>query len=628
MIKIKSLYIKNFKSFEELTMPFNDKLSVIIGENNIGKSSLFEALFLWKKCYDLAIDSKGSGFYKMTDKARRYIPFVELSFIRIVNDVDLFLTNPYSTQISLIVDVHANEYNLGFKITKPQNIKNSYVRVELVDNLQFERFAQTIRSLAGITLRTSFFIYQTHPVSSISKEECFYNEGQVFEHINANRSSEVLRNMINASIKVDPNAICGKISNVLGIDTKLTKRNTNEKKDPHILINVEQPGCVKELYLFGSGLLQVAEIFSTIDFITNRNSANLFLIDEPDSHIHTTQQMRLLEEIKKIQNVQSVIITHNDAFVSSLKEGELYHLNSASKTVHNLHPIILSDFNNVKRELGGTIIALEQLSKAEKVCFVEGEDDISYIHKLVNKYCDITNKRVEREPVFLWLRGKGNFTEKTKFNRFVLQQINPNLRFCVIFDKDFSTENKNSDLKNKICRNLGIGSLPYIYTHDGYCIESVLFSEIDKLNHLLSQLSGKQPVDVTNFTSAYLSALSADMVNSNSAKYQDMMTRFNSQCSQGGQRPEMIGVAFPDFVNEALTKMQYFFHKEEIKQFVIAFDNHFNTDITHCIQDNDLSKESYSSRLYNLQIEHISSVQDIFNSQIALLNSYITFSNL
>ena len=58
MIKIKSLYIKNFKSFEELTMPFNDKLSVIIGENNIGKSSLFEALFLWKKCYDLAIDSK------------------------------------------------------------------------------------------------------------------------------------------------------------------------------------------------------------------------------------------------------------------------------------------------------------------------------------------------------------------------------------------------------------------------------------------------------------------------------------------------------------------------------------------------------------------------------------------
>ena len=83
MLKIKSLYIKNFKSFEELTMPLNEKLSVVIGENNIGKSSLFEALFLWKKCYDLAIDSKGTGFYKMTDKARRYIPFVELSFIRI-----------------------------------------------------------------------------------------------------------------------------------------------------------------------------------------------------------------------------------------------------------------------------------------------------------------------------------------------------------------------------------------------------------------------------------------------------------------------------------------------------------------------------------------------------------------
>ena len=554
--------------------------------------------------------------------------FYRTAIIRIVNDEDLFLAKPYSTQISLKIDVQATEYSLGFKITKPQNIKNSYVRVELVDRFQFENFAMKIRSLAGVTLRTSFFIYQTHPVSSISKEECFYNEGQVFEHINANKSSEVLRNKINASIKVDPNAICRKISNVLGVETILKKINTNERRDPHILINVEQSGCIKELYLYGSGLLQVTEIFSTIDFITNRNSANLFLIDEPDSHIHTNQQMILLEEIKKIQNVQSIIISHNDAFVSSLKEGELYHLNSASKTDHNLPPIILSNFNNVKRELGGTIIALERLSKAEKVCFVEGDDDISYIHKLVSKYCEVANKRVQKEPVFIWLKGKGNFIEKTKYNKFILKQINPTLNFCAIFDKDFSTENKNAELKNSICMNLGRGSLPYLYTHDGYCIESVLFSEIDKLNHLLSQLSGKQPVDVTNFTSAYLSALSADMVNSNSAKYQDMMTRFNSQCSQGGQRPEMIGVAFPDFVDEALTKMQYFFHKEEIKQFVIAFDNHFNTDITHCIQDGDLSKESYSSRLYNLQIEHISSVQDIFNSQIALLNSYITFSNL
>lgn len=628
MLKIKSLYIKNFKSFEELTIPFNDKLSVIIGENNIGKSSLFEALFLWKKCYDLAIDSKGKEFYKMTDKARRYIPFGELTFIRIINDKDLFLQNPLSTHIAIKVVVHEHEFQLGFKITKPQYINNSYVRVEFLDNTQFESFAQEIKTIEGITLRTSFFIYQTHPISSISKYECFYNEGQVIEHINTNKSSEVLRNKINTSISANANALGSTLSNVLGVETKLVKITRNEKKDPHILINVEQNGCAKELYLYGSGLLQIAEIFSTIDFITTRNAVNLFLIDEPDSHIHTNQQLMLLEEIRKIGNVQSIIISHNDAFVSNLQEGELYHLNSESKASHNLSPIKLRDFDDVRRELGGTIIALERLSKTEMVCFVEGEDDIEYIHNLACKYCEIAHKRVIKEPVFIWLRGKGNFTEKTKYNRFILRQINPRLKFGAIFDKDFSTEAKNIELKNNICVNLGRGSLPNLFTHDGYCIESVLFSEIDKLNGFLHKLSNKPLADIQQFTSDYMASLSSDMNNPGSARYIDMNSRFTSQCSQGGQRPEMSGVVFSDFVNEALTKQQYFFHKEEIKKFVIAFDNHFTTDITGCVHDGTTTKEDYTSCLYSLQIQNITVLNDVFTGQQNLLNKYMSFEDV
>lgn len=628
MLAVKSLQIKNFKSFENLTIPLNDKLSVIIGENNIGKSSIFEALFLWKKCYDLAIDAKGTGFYKMTDKARRYIPFEEMGFIRIVNDKDLFLNKPYSTQISLCVDVNGVDYVLGFKVTKPQNINNSYVRVELIDGGQFENFAQKIKTIVGVSLRSSFFIYQTHPVSSINKEECFYNEGQVLERINKGQSSDVLRNKIIASINADASVLATKMTAVLGSEIKLTKGNKNERREPYIMVNVEYHGCTKELYLYGSGLLQVAEIFSTLDFITNRNAANIFLIDEPDSHIHTNQQLMLLKEIRKIQNVQSIIISHNDTFVSNLNVGELYHMNTTSKASNTLSPLSLTKFDDIRRELGGTILALERLSKAERVCFVEGEDDIEYIKELSKKYCEATNKKNEKEPVFIWLRGKGNFIEKTKHNRYILSQLNPNLKFSAIFDKDFSTEIKNEELKNKICRNLGHGTLPFIFTHDGYCIESVLFTEMDKLDNLLASLSGRQLVDVHNFTSSYMSGLIADMNNVVSEKYLDMQSRFGSQCSQGGQRPEMTGVNFQDFVNEAIGKPQYFFHKEEIKQFVNAFDDHFHTDITNAIHDGDTTKESYSSRLYNLQLATILTVQDVYQSQLDLLNKYFSFADM
>lgn len=73
-MKVKSIQLKNFKGFENINIILNSKTNIIIGENNIGKSSLFEAILLWKKCFDNIIQSNKNSFYKI-DKAGRYIPF-------------------------------------------------------------------------------------------------------------------------------------------------------------------------------------------------------------------------------------------------------------------------------------------------------------------------------------------------------------------------------------------------------------------------------------------------------------------------------------------------------------------------------------------------------------------------
>lgn len=86
---IKEIKIKNFKSFKKLSFETNRKFNVIIGENNIGKSTVFEAILLWKNCYDRIVNSKKTGFYKI-DGVSNYIPFGELSFLRLINDTDLF----------------------------------------------------------------------------------------------------------------------------------------------------------------------------------------------------------------------------------------------------------------------------------------------------------------------------------------------------------------------------------------------------------------------------------------------------------------------------------------------------------------------------------------------------------
>ncbi len=41
---IKKLKIRNFRNFQDVTIPFHEKLNFIIGENNIGKSNFLDLL--------------------------------------------------------------------------------------------------------------------------------------------------------------------------------------------------------------------------------------------------------------------------------------------------------------------------------------------------------------------------------------------------------------------------------------------------------------------------------------------------------------------------------------------------------------------------------------------------------
>ena len=45
MLKIQSLYIENFKAFKQFKMEFNDSLTVIVGQNGTGKTTIMEVIF-------------------------------------------------------------------------------------------------------------------------------------------------------------------------------------------------------------------------------------------------------------------------------------------------------------------------------------------------------------------------------------------------------------------------------------------------------------------------------------------------------------------------------------------------------------------------------------------------------
>ena len=54
---ITQMYIKNFRGYKEQTVEFYDNLNVIIGKNDVGKSTILEALEIFFNNESVKIDT-------------------------------------------------------------------------------------------------------------------------------------------------------------------------------------------------------------------------------------------------------------------------------------------------------------------------------------------------------------------------------------------------------------------------------------------------------------------------------------------------------------------------------------------------------------------------------------------
>ena len=150
-LRISEITLKNFKTFKNLTINPNPDFNIVIGENSSGKSTIFEAIHLWEKCYKTYILSSRKGFYKVKKSTNRYVNYQDLDFLRITKDEDLFfdpkddeLGKCAEITISLTNDDEELTWSLGFKITCPTSIENAFYRVQPISEADFADFADGI----------------------------------------------------------------------------------------------------------------------------------------------------------------------------------------------------------------------------------------------------------------------------------------------------------------------------------------------------------------------------------------------------------------------------------------------------------------------------------------------------
>ena len=613
---IKKMILKDFKTYENAEITFNNSFNVLIGENNIGKTTLFEALQLWKKCFDISIMSNGKDFY--SDSVPLYISFEDLYFLRLTKDEDIFYGNKRTCEITV---QYANEetntsYLLGFKLTKP-HITNAYIRVSKNSPTEFVSFKDMLDSLS-IKLTEFLFIQQTSPVAKVLSKEPYMFKGQIIKKIEKGKSNEVLRNKILQSLNKSSN-LESWMKNVLDMDfTFKTPTRTAREKEEYIDLYVEIGGKKLDVYLQGSGFLQAAEIFSTIDIMDN--ALNIMLIDEPDSHISPRIQNNLLKCLRQIANTQIFVITHNDNFVSDLEPENIIFINEENKNLGDIKPLTDVNIDTLHATLGGIITGLTRLQKSKRVVFVEGKDDIAYIKKLNDSLTQINSQYcIDFKTLSFWfIRGKDYIPQKVMTGKQLLSQAVDSCKFAAIFDKDFSTESANEAFVQNIKRRLGANAK--VHTHDGYCIESVLFSNCDILKTFLQKLLSGVQIDLDTFISGFVNTKKNSIRSVGSELYLKMKDKFASQKTEA--RVELSSVDFDQYAAEAAVNIQYLMLKDNIKDFVISLESIIGKQL---FSRDDDGNETIASRLLEEYFASITCDEELYPDYINMLNMLKNF---
>ena len=287
-MKIKNIKLKHFKRFDDLTIDLGvepRKIIALVGPNGCGKSTIFDAFEEKQKDYKASNHSLPSSF------------FSKLVY-------------------SIIPGLRSDNYN-----------KNEAVKITESEGKNFDRKSFYIRSPYRFTPRLNVSNIKTlpdiiedrnRPSSSIDIDSRLQENyerllGQAWnEYQYGNTSGPEMRERL-----------VGRINNILNniIDIKISNLGDVVAGKGQLFF---EKGTSKNFPYenLSSGEKEVVDIIIDLIVKTPEFNDTIYCIDEPELHINTSIQRKLLIEIEKLipDNCQLWVATHSIGFLRALQE--------------------------------------------------------------------------------------------------------------------------------------------------------------------------------------------------------------------------------------------------------------------------------------------------------------------
>lgn len=461
---IRKITIKNFKGMNNFVLEL-EKINILAGGNNSGKTTIFHALQLFFWCLEKVVQDEGDHIILK----KTQIP--EIGVIPYFAIRDLFYQQKMREgrrPARINFEVEAD------KLPKISiDIYPAFSRNVMIDG---KGLSISIKQYSAFLRLRPVFIPSS--IGIISHEE-LYREVAQDRLIAEGRHNQVLRNMVYRLSK--KRRLWKEYKELIQPLFKITALDMpfNENEDEWLSALYDENGCRFDFISAGSGFLQVSNILSLL--LLNRSS--VALLDEPDAHMHDDLQMvvyDILQKVSKKKNLQLLISTHSSTLIEAAGPETVLVIDRNKKAP--LRAVQLYELKAMLAQYGITLStrSLYDALIDSRLLFVEGvKSDYELFLKKLGDLYKKTFSYTLRKVVVL---GTGGATKKWPVEAISAfkELIKGDIKSLLVSDRDFNTdEDVSSQIKKMNERGLEMVSLSR-RNREAYILEPDVLSRLLK----------------------------------------------------------------------------------------------------------------------------------------------------
>lgn len=357
---INYLNIKNHKALTHAQMAGLGNINVVCGKNNSGKTTILEAL-LDRNCYAVGkkLDSVDWLVELVTPHAQRYLepsPRQSIEWFReyikgLVQRGTVWYSDDYSSITNEIYEAQKQHPYLG-------RFSRQVLGVEMVLDAFFKKSLE-------------FF----NPVLIPPKRQL---EFQISINLNqeVNSAGNGIINKLfflkNQDLESDDYKVYLRIYETFSEITG-SKFNIVPDRNNQIILFYNTDGTWIPAADSGLGLSDVLIIIS----ICNLLNSNVFLLEEPENHLHAAYQKRLLKYLRSLRSKQFFITTHSSVFLDTNMVDKIFYCMNSGE-------ILLSDQTSKSEIINSLGYSVTENLVADLIILLEGPTDIPVIREMLD----------------------------------------------------------------------------------------------------------------------------------------------------------------------------------------------------------------------------------------------------